>query len=125
MVFLRKDNLECILGYVKESLDSKSCNIVIFCQDGSLNYQSFGLLAASSFLRELLHDKHNEEKVCILCPEFKKNDLQFLLQIIFEGQLESDQRDTIKIIKIANTILPNLEIPYEQNKKCDDEKVET
>ena len=110
--------------FVKESLDSKSCNIVIF-QAGSLNYQSFGLLAASSFWRELLYDKNNEEKVYILCPEFKKNDLQFVLQIIFEGQLESDQKDKIKIIKIANTILPDLEISYEQNKKYNDEKVET
>jgi hypothetical protein len=119
MVFLRKDNLECILGYVKESLDSKSCNIVIFCQNGSLNYQSFGLIAASSFWRELLYDKNNEEKVCILCPEFKKNDLQFVLQILFEGQLESDKKDKLKIIKIANTILPDLEICSEQNKKSE------
>ena len=28
-------------------------------------------------------------------------------------------------LKIANTILPDLEISYEQNKKCNDEKVET
>ena len=88
-----------------------------------LNYQSFGLLAASSFWRELLYDKHNEEKVCIICPEFKKNDLQFMLQILFEGQLESYQKDRLKNFKIAKTILPDLDICSEQNKKCDDEKV--
>ena len=69
-------------------------------------------------------DKNNVEKVCIFCPEFKKNDLQFVLQILFEGQLESDKKDKLKIIKIANTILPDLEICSEQNKKSDVEKVE-
>ena len=47
-----------------------------------------------------------------------------MLQILFEGQLESDKKDKLKIIKIANTILPNLEICSEQNKKSDVEKMQ-
>ena len=117
MRFSGKKNIDSILGFVKESQkNSDSFDLLILCEDGSMGCHSFGLIAGSSFWRELLSDKVHEEKICITLTEFRMEELQSMLDFVCDGTLKYCEKDRLKLFEVTRNVLPDLKMFKEGNK---------
>ena len=76
---------------------------------------SFGLIAGSSFWRELSFGKIFEEQSYIICAEFKMTEFQSMLDFILDGKLEYCEEDRLKLVEIARIVLPDLKMFVEGN----------
>ena len=118
MLFSGKKNIDNILGFVKESQKkSDSCDLLIICEDGSMKCHSFGLIAGSSFWRELLFGNIFEEQICIICTEFKMTEFQSMLDFILDGKLSYCEEDRLKLVEIARIVLPDLKMSRKETMK--------
>ena len=74
-----------------ESLPRKpsKCDAVLKCEDGQVHLPSILLAISSTFWKELLTDIDNPSVAVILIPDFKKDTVKDILEVLMKGELKT------------------------------------